>query len=222
MIFPPMDPRVIAKYQSREGAESYNELYVRRWHKRLSHRTEVRVIRKAFSHVEGPVDWMLDLPSGTGRLFPTIREYARRYVETDVSFEMLRLARRNLEQWRPHLVQASAFHIPYRDGAFDCVFSARLFHHIPDRGERHRYIRELCRVSRKWVVLTYFHTWSLKNILRRLRRPFNRKRPKITMTTGELRDVAEGAGWEVVASIPLSRLFSGHHYAVLRRRPGPA
>jgi len=214
-----MERRVIEKYQSKEGAKSYNVKYEEEAIKRLSDRRERKLIARIFAIV-GTHHRFLDLPSGTGRLFPTIRPYGREFVETDVSREMLKLARTNLAEWKPHLVQASAFHIPYKDGAFDCVFSARLTHHIPEAAERDRFIRELGRVSRNWVVMTFFHTWSIKNILRRIRRLWNRKRPKITMTTGELRGVAKTAGLELVATFPLARLFSGHHYAILKKADG--
>jgi len=216
-----MERRVIEKYQSPAGAASYNVKYEEEAIKRLSDQRERKLLRRIFGIV-GSHDRFLDLPSGTGRLFPTIRTYGKRFVETDVSREMLKLARENLAEWKPHLVQASAFHIPYKSGSFDCVFSARLTHHIPEAAERDRFIRELGRVSRNWVVMTFFHTWSVKNILRRIRRLWNRKRPKITMTTGELRGVARTAGLELVRTFPLARLFSGHHYAILKKVDGAA
>ena len=214
-----MERRVIEKYQSKAGADSYNVKYEEEAIKRLSDKRERKLLQRIFG-VVGSHDRVLDLPSGTGRLFRTIQPFGRRWVETDVSREMLKLARENLAEWKPHLVQASAFHIPYKTGSFDCVFSARLTHHIPETAERDRFIRELGRVSRDWVVMTFFHTWSVKNILRRIRRLWNRKRPKITMTTGELRDVAKTAGLDLIQTFPLARLFSGHHYAILRKTNG--
>jgi ubiquinone/menaquinone biosynthesis C-methylase UbiE len=211
-----MEPRVVAKYKSPEGAASFNTKYEREWHKRVSTRWEYGVIRKCFK-IAGPQETILDLPSGTGRLFRAYQPFGKSFFGMDLSHEMLKFARSNVAEWSSRLSVASAFQMPLRDGAVDCVFSARLFHHVPDRGERHRYIREMCRVARKWVVFTFFHTWSVKNLLRMIRRPFNRKKPKVTMTTGELREVARSAGWEVVTTYPLARLVSGHHYAVLRR-----
>ena len=211
-----MEEKVLAHYKSREGAASYNTKYEREWHKRITTKREYKVIDRCL-RITGPQDLVLDLPCGCGRLFGALHPHARRHVEMDVSLEMLKFARQNLAEWKPGLAEASAFHIPLKDGAVDLAFSARLFHHVPDPEERRQYIRELCRVSRKWVVMTFFHTWSLKNILRVLRRPFNKKKPKVTMTTGELREVARTAGYEVVTTIPLFRLASGHHYAVLRR-----
>ena len=207
----------VDRYKSFEGAASYNTLYTRTWAKRWATRLEFRVIRKCLE-VVGPQESMLDLPSGVGRLYPAYRGTAKRHVGMDISFEMLKFAREAMKEVAPGFAQSSATHIPLKDGAVDFVFSARLFHHLPDPEMRRRYILEICRVSRKWIVMTFFHTWSLKNILRRLRRPFNKKKPKVTMTTDELRAMVEPAGWEVVKSIPLSRLASGHVFAVLRRR----
>lgn len=212
-----MEEHVIQKYKSREGATSYNTKYDEELHKRLNNKVEFALIRKCFDIV-GPQDRMLDLPSGTGRLTPVFQPYAKRWVESDVSREMLKYCRENTKAAAEGYVQASAFHLPYKDGAFDCVFSARLTHHIPEDRERDQFIRELGRIAKKWVVMTYFHKWSLKNLLRMLRRPFNRKKAKVVMSTAEFRAVADTAGLEVVHSFPLSRLFSGHHYAILRKR----
>jgi ubiquinone/menaquinone biosynthesis C-methylase UbiE len=211
-----MEKHVIDRYKSYEGAASFNTKYDREWHKRVCTRREYKVITKCFQ-ITGPVDSILDFPSGAGRLFRAYHPHGRRFIAMDLSLEMLKFARQNLAEWKPLLSTGSAFRMPLKDGCVDVAFSARLFHHVPDKEERHQYIRELLRVSRKFVVITFFHTWSLKNILRMIRRPFNKKKPKVTMTTDELRTIAREQGWEVVKTIPLSRIASGHHYAVLRR-----
>lgn len=212
-----MEEKVIARYKSFEGAASYNTKYDLEWHKRVNTRHEFRVIDRCF-RITGTHDTVLDLPSGTGRLTRAIKQHARRVVEMDISLEMLKFNRKNNADIAPSHAEASAFAIPLRDRVVDCAFSARLFHHIPDPAERRRYIHEICRVSKSWVIFTFFHTWSLKNILRRLRSPFNGKKPKVTMTGAELRQIAAEAGMEVVDSRPLSRLFSGHHFAILKRK----
>jgi len=212
-----MEEKVVERYKSYEGAASFNVKYDEEWHKRLCTRVEYKVIAKAFRLTGGGHDLILDLPSGAGRLFKAFQPYGKRFVEMDISLEMLKFVRQNLAEFKPSLGVGSAFAMPLKDQCVDVAFSARLFHHVPDQKERHQYIKELCRVAKKNVIFTFFHTWSLKNILRRIRRPFNKKKPKVTMTTAELREVARSVGWEVVTTIPLSRIASGHHYAVLRR-----
>jgi ubiquinone/menaquinone biosynthesis C-methylase UbiE len=212
-----LDKHVLAKYASPEGAASYNTKYEEALHKRVSQRVELKLLRRLFARV-GPRTRLLDLPSGTGRMFGEIGKAAESYVECDYSREMLKLCRQNIAGAPARFVTASCFHMPYRDGAFDCVFSARLMHHIPDRAERVRFIAEMARVSSEWVITTYFDTWSLKNLLRAIRRPFNRKRPKVTFSTSEMREIGARFGLEMQVSWPLSRLASGHRYAIFRKR----
>lgn len=212
-----MEKKVVDRYKSYEGAASFNVKYDREWHKRVCTKREYDVIQKCFQLTGGGHDLILDLPSGAGRLFKAFQPFGKRYVEMDLSHEMLKFARQNLAEWKPSLGVGSAFRMPLKDQCVDVAFSARLFHHVPDQKERHQYIRELCRVAKKNVIMTFFHTWSLKNILRRIRAPFNGKKAKVTMTTDELREVAKSVGWEVVTTIPLSRIASGHHYAILKR-----
>lgn len=208
-----MNPNAIAHYKSAEGAARYELLYRSKLHKRVSDRVERKLIRRVFQDI-GPAGRILDVPCGTGRLYPELRPCGRFVVETDFSYSMLERCRRNTDA--AAYVNASAFELPYRDGAFDVVFSARLAHHLPQHTERDRYIHEIARVSRRYVVMTFFDQHSVKNTLRRLRGLYNRKRPKTTMAARELRAVAASAGMELLYSQPLSRLFSGQRYAVLR------
>ena len=59
---------------------------------------------------------------------------------------------RALLSQNPHggLVCGDANVLPFADGSFDTVFEANVLHHVPDR---ERVIREMARVSRKYVVL---------------------------------------------------------------------
>jgi hypothetical protein len=117
---------------------------------------------------------------------------------------------------------ASGFHIPLRANAVDGAICVRLSHHLPTSNERERLLHELLRVSRRFVIMTYFDHHSLKNLLRRLRRPFNRKTPKLTMTTVQVADLARRAGARLIAAPPLSRLGSGHRYALILKNGAAA
>jgi SAM-dependent methyltransferase len=112
---------------------------------------------------------------------------------------------------------SDAFHLPFPDRSFDLVFSARLSHHIADGDLRARYLGEIMRVSRSWTIATVFDRDSLKNRLRELRRRFTDKRPKHTLSREQVAAIATGAGFEIEAALPLSRLASGHVYYLFRR-----
>jgi ubiquinone/menaquinone biosynthesis C-methylase UbiE len=213
-----MDQQRLDRYKSHEGAASYNVKYEKELHKRINTKREHKVIRKAFACTNPPHATMLDFPMGVARLYPAYKEFVERLHGADVSHEMLKFSRENAAEADPTLAQMSAMHMGYKDRAVPCIFSCRLAHHIRPIDERNQYLAEIMRVADEWIVLTYFNYNSVKNILRRIRAPFNKKKPKITIAPSELKKIADSHGWDVVATFPLSRLFSGHNFTVLKRR----
>ena len=65
--------------------------------------------------------------------------------------------------------------------------------------------------------MTFFDFNSVKNVLRRVR-PFDRKPPKLTMTTREVAGLAAERGFALRRCPYLSFFGSGHRYALLVRK----
>lgn len=216
-----MDPelaRYAASRSSERGAASYETKYERELHKRISDRVERRVIARALALTGGPHERILDLPCGAGRLSSELVPHARSkaIVEADYSHAMLVRCEANARGYEPRLARLDALNLPFAARTFDLVFSVRISHHIARAEDRERWLLELCRVSRRWVVATYFDAASFKNLVRRA---LTAKRSKNAMTGARVQELAARAGFRVVAAIPLSRLFSGHRYLVLERLP---
>jgi demethylmenaquinone methyltransferase / 2-methoxy-6-polyprenyl-1,4-benzoquinol methylase len=90
-----------------------------------------------------PGDRVLDLGCGTGKLAALLADRCR-VVGVDVSREMLRLARGRTVPIGL-LVQCSAFHLPFRDQAFDAAMSGFVLRNLEDLGAT---FDELARVVR--------------------------------------------------------------------------
>jgi ubiquinone/menaquinone biosynthesis C-methylase UbiE len=201
-----------------DRAQSYDTKYERELHKRISNRRELRII-EALLGLVGRCDRVLDVPCGAGRLSGVIAEHAQRLYEVDYSREMLKLCRRNASTYVPFVINASAFQLPFPDRAFDLVVSIRLSHHIPDREARKDHLRELLRLARRHVLLTFFDEASVKNRLRNLyRRLGGKKRAKLTLSRAEVAAVARDGGFRVLASRSISSIFSGHAFTLLERQ----
>jgi ubiquinone/menaquinone biosynthesis C-methylase UbiE len=209
--------RYAASRASERGAASYETKYERELHKRISDRVERRVIARALALTGGPHERLLDVPCGAGRLSPELIGHAKNKVifEADYSPTMLLRCGANARGYEPRLTRLNALSLPFAPGTFDLIFSVRISHHIAKAEDRERWLLELCRVSKRWVVATFFDERSFKNMLRRA---LSSKRPKNTMAVPRVRELAEKAGFEVRAMLPLSRLFSGHRYLVLERK----
>jgi SAM-dependent methyltransferase len=200
-----------------EKAASYNVKYETKLHKRVSDRREKRLLA-AILDSTGRHERLLDVPSGAGRLSGVLSRYADRIYEVDYAREMLKLCRANARGYEPRVAAASALTLPFADRSFDLVASVRLSHHLPDRARRLEHLGELLRVSRRYVLFTFFDSASLKNRLRELRRSLGAKvRSKWTLRREDVEDLARGRGFVVKETRSLSRLFSGHTFALLER-----
>jgi len=203
------------RYEPVGRAEGYNRAYEERLGKRWSTRREAVLLRRLLGG-QGRCGILLDLPSGGGRLSPTLEPFANLLVEADIAPGQLHYAqtRSRLER-QPVWMTASAFHIPFKAKSVDGTVCCRLCHHLPTHAERTRLVSELLRVSSRFAVMSFFDYHSLKNVLRRLRRPMDRKPPKLTMTVAEVRSLAREHEAELVECPALSFLSSGHRYALM-------
>lgn len=215
---PPVTSEAYARqYEDADEAARYNAMYDSRASKRVTTRRESRLIQRHFRS-QPPCGTVLDLPCGGGRLTRAILEAAPEatVLEADIGLGQVKYARdQGLGGDRQFFMTASGFHIPIRDGGVDAVVCCRLLHHLPAAEEQERLIAEVLRVARRFAVVTFFDFYSVKNTLRRLRAPFNRKPPKITMKPDRLREMAGMHGADVAAMPHLFYVSSGHRYALL-------
>ena len=203
------------KYRELDEAAQYNADYRERFLKRMSTLREYRLLQRLLRS-QGRSRRILELPCGGGRLSPQIAPHADLLVEADIAEGQVLYGKRNVTSDTPRIwMTASAFHIPFQNDSFDGTVCIRLCHHLPTASERERLIKELFRVSQRFVLMTFFDHHSVKNWLRRVRRPFNHKPPKSTMTVSEVRQLARDNGAELVACPSLAALSSGHRYALM-------
>ena len=202
-------------YQKDQRAARCNAKYRDHSTKRLTTRRELRLLYRMLQN-QGPCKVLLDLPCGGGRLSSPLERYTDLLIEADVGLGQLHYGREhgrvsNRQEW----MAASGFNIPLRDASVDGTVCVRLTHHLPAEAEREQLVRELLRVSKRFLIMSFFDYDSVKNIVRRLRRPFNRKPPKSTMRRGQLRRLARDCGARLVEAPALSLLWSGHRYALI-------
>jgi SAM-dependent methyltransferase len=207
------------EFQDVERAAAYNQQFKRRILKLGVTGRESRLIRRFVRRV-GRSRAILELPCGGGRLTPAFADAADLVIEADIAIGQIRYGRASPAMATPRLwMTASAFHIPLRNASVDGTVCVRLSHHLPTAAERERLFGELLRVSRRFVIVTWFDRHSLKNLTYRLRHPFRRGPPKLTMTRSEVAALARQGGARLVDVAPLSRFGSGHRYGLLLKDP---
>ncbi len=196
-------------YRSAQVAEDYD---FHRWGTKERARRNARkwaTILRGLSYTER-VQTILDLPCGTGRFTGPLSGRGYEVVGSDISREMMGQAAARSEGidriWG--YVQADAEGLPFPDGAFDCVMSIRFLFHI-DPETRVEILREMARVSRRWLILDYRHRynyryamWTLKTFLGLRTTPLKR------VSLEELRSECSRAGLSIKKIIPVVRIFS--------------
>src|SRR6185295_6256454 len=135
-----------------------------------------KLVERGFRLV--PVGRVLDVPCGGGRVGLWLARHGYQVTMADLSPAMLDIARANAEreQLRMELAEGDVEGLKFGDQSFDAIVSFRLFHHFPNREIRARVVAELCRVSRRHVLLSYFSPWAATSIKRRVQKKvFGRK-----------------------------------------------
>lgn len=156
-------------YRDADVAEDYDAHRLGTPLKRSRYRRQWSLIRSILADLEGVVR-ILDLPCGTGRTAGPLAGEGYRVVAADISREMMEIARR-----KPPgsgvlgYVQADAEGLPIRGDAVDCVVSTRFTFHL-DPATRVRILREMKRVSRRWVLLDYRHRYTWRWLRRTVAR----------------------------------------------------
>lgn len=123
---------------------------------------QTRVEHNAYSAAlrGGPVaKRSLEVACGTGRTLPLLS--GRTLVGIDFSLSSLLVTRKRFGS-RAALIQASATHLPFKDGVFDETLCAGLLLHMPTEDVRLDVLREMGRVSaRPGRIAVATHSWSM-------------------------------------------------------------
>jgi ubiquinone/menaquinone biosynthesis C-methylase UbiE len=207
-------PEVACDYDfHRFGSAERARRNVRKW----------RAISRALACATG-LRSVLDLPCGTGRFTGHLADGGLDVVGADISTAMMSEARSRLAD-RVGLrgfLRADAERLPLADGSIDCVMSIRFLHHI-DPPTRVAILRELARVSRRWLILDFRHKQSYRYLIFRLRAvlgiPPRRGAPQVSRR--EMDTELAAAGLRAVAVFPVARFFSDK-WIVLGEKNGAA
>lgn len=219
-IHRPLVEGKMRNYNSVRGAEAYKADHQKKFHRKFSDRKE-RALLEEYFDVVGTSDTILDLPCGHGRLSDLLKERCTSLVEGDWSFNMVELNQRDNGRDGRAYVRCSALEIPLPDRSIDTVVSFRLSHHLSTPELRERHLQELFRVARKAVIVTWFSSSSLKNVLRELRIKLGMaKGSKNTLANARVREVAQACGFVQHTAKPLFVVGSGHVIGLFLRQQG--
>lgn len=205
------------RYQDPNVADNYDDRRFSSRKGQMTDKKEKQNILKALrrADISGHV---LDVPCGTGRMTELLLQQGLRVTAGDISDEMMDHAQQRAEKYgnQVDFVKCDIENLQFPDAAFELILTIRLLHHIPP--ELHPGIlRELHRVTREWVIITYSNKYSLQNLRRNIRSLVT-KFPRYSISPSLFkREVAE-AGFDIVEYLPMMPVVSESITVLLRKR----
>jgi len=205
-------PQVASKYPSRFRPDRWRD------------RREKHCVMKALRGIT-PDSRVLDLPCGTGRLTRLLLDNGFRVTAADVSEAMLDIARTNIAPQGPDSEKAApqvdfelrdVMQTGYADGQFDAIVCNRLFHHFTESDTRLQALRELRRISRGPVIISFFNSFALDAAYRKLRDKLRgrTRQDRIPIPYATFHAELLAAGFRVQRKIAVRWGISPHWYVV--------
>ena len=191
---------------------------------KLINQREQKIVRELLHRAAGGRTDLraLDIPCGFGRFTPAMVEVAGWLVDFDRSDSMATRARDRATAAgadRPGFGVADIRALPFREASFDVVLSMRLLHHLSKEEDRAAMFRELHRVTRGHVVISYYDRSPLHRAHRALTgivKP-SRRIPLFFFGTRRFKREAAAAGLETLeVRSPIPALHA-QRIALLRR-----
>jgi 2-polyprenyl-3-methyl-5-hydroxy-6-metoxy-1,4-benzoquinol methylase len=203
-----------AAYRARvRYSEKTSEHYLHRNPRR--HRAEMQLLARVFAQV--PRGSLLDIPSGGGRVGIFLAQQGHQVTCADYSQAMVDITRR--EAPADITVERQDIEaMTYPDGAFDTVVCFRLFHHFPNREIRARAVREMCRVARSRVALSYFSPFAFSALERKVRGLIKGGQSKFATPLGEVRGYFEANGFQLERDFGQMPLVQTLHVGLFTRK----
>jgi len=179
---------------------------------------EMRLIHRAMMLVPN-THHVLDVPCGDGRVMLDLAQRGYAVTGADVSEEMTHAARQAMAEsglscpvHREDLQQ-----LTFPDRSFDTVICFRLFHKLPTE-LRQVIIGQLCRVSRHYVLLSYFSAWSYISLNRKLYEVVGGNKPdRLATALKDLKGAFAHCGFELLKDFAQLPLLRAVHLAMWKR-----
>lgn len=192
-------------YQDDSVAADYDSHRFKGKRRAARNQAKWEAIQTALKVVQ-PVKTMLDIPCGTGRFTPDLARLGYNMIGADISVPMMSEAKKlHSGESLYGYVQADAENLPFPDNSLDCILSIRFMHHI-DPDTRIRILRDMARVSCRWVIIDYRHRYSFRYRMRAVKLKLGITRRELPRVShDELNHEFSAAGIDIVSVIPVGK-----------------
>lgn len=187
--------------------------FSRRHRMRRLDRFEKAFAQRLFEMV-GSDSYIVDIPCGNGRFFE-IFSNAKKLTMVDYSANMLKACEERFgTPENVRLIRADIASVPLPDNSSDLCFCMRLFHHMKNDQVRLMALKELARISRKYVALSFYNKNCPRFFWRKI---FGKKIRGNYVTFDHIVDLAKQAGLQFVECFPKLNLLEQQRLVIFKK-----
>lgn len=186
----------------------------------IIHWREMNILESLLDTAGGQFGNLLDCPCGYGRLTDILSRRCSLLFSGDLN--SCTLIAHN-DYFRDRIVRnfdapCDITLLPFKDDSFEGMVTFRLFHHLVDRETRIAAFNEAARVSRRFLLISYYSSNSLHKFSRRLNRNISiRNGRKAFLDPVIIREEAASAGWQLVHSCKVLPLIHAQTVALFQK-----
>jgi ubiquinone/menaquinone biosynthesis C-methylase UbiE len=164
-----------------------------------------------------PGDTILDMPCGFGRIAPMLVELGLKPLWGDISMAMARrVSMRSEATAAVGQFVGDAEHIPLASNSVEGATCIRLLQHFRQGETRARIMRELGRVVRSWMIVSFYDQASIHGKTKKLACKLQGKKVIVAMQSrASLLAEANAAGLELNSICAPARFVHAHTFALL-------
>lgn len=202
------------------NVEKYRTTRYKGIDQKIVNKRERKILEKIFESIEKKSISILDVPCGYGRFSELLLKKSLNLTSADVSFPMVLTTKKYSPPTNSphHFLVGDIKHLPLKDNSFDCIVTVRLFQHIPKSSSRCEILKELHRVAKKIVILSFYRYNFLHSIERWVRCRIKNVNKKISMLPlGDFEKELSSIGFKVLNLFPVMRYFHAHNIVLLQK-----
>jgi len=200
--------------------EEYRRTRYKGIDQRIVNRRERQILEKIFGSIEEKSISVLDVPCGYGRFSELLLKRSLNLTSVDISFPMVLTAREyspSTNSYHQFLV-GDIKHLPLKGKSFDCIITIRLFQHIDESSIRHHILKELHRVARRIIIISFYRYNLFHSVERWVRCRIRNVKNRINMLPlGDFVKEFNSVGFKVLNLFPVIRYFHAHNIALLEK-----
>ena len=192
----------------KEEVEKYERKRYRGLDQKIIDWREKYIIQKILKNISEENFSILDIPCGYGRFINILENKGNKIFASDLSFSMVERAReKNYKNF--YFISNLKNGIPLKSNTVECVFCFRFFHHLHNKEDRIKVLKELGRVSKKWIIISCYIENKIHSIQRKIRKKLMKKKTEIKIIS--LEDLKLEVNYTKLKIIKIFSVLKGIH-----------